>query len=210
MTTTKNNPTPLAEVKERMADLLNARAVQLEEIQKKEAAALQSYQKADAEAKAAMEQLDLAAYDDACTARRKAETAAEMYRGRYDQLTKMDYVSEAESDAVVHQLLDYENELADAFRARLAKTVEDLTALLEEYSDDVRKAETVLNTWTRDVHRYYLRRSATRTLPDGSTTNRWDTPQYPHGVPGEYTGCQEATRLRQLLADAKPKLANAR
>ena len=191
--------TVLDEVKNRMKEMQDSKAAQLETIRQKQEEARTDREAADLAIKEATEHMNLEAYAEAKDAKRKAQTALDMYNGRYKQIKQQEYISEAESDSVVDSLLEYEKQLAEDFKAAAAVHLKKLAELLEDYKAAVQDTEDTITAWQRDIHANYNTRGAmTRTDPlTGEQTHRSERPIAVHTMP--YTGCPEADRMGHYL-----------
>ena len=107
--------TVLDEVKNRMKEMQDSKAAQLETIRQKQAEARSQIEAAALAMKQATEEMNVDSYEEAKNRKRKAQTALDMYNGRYEQIKQQEYISEAESDSVVDSLLEYEKQLAEDF-----------------------------------------------------------------------------------------------
>ena len=134
----------------------------------------------------------------------KAQTAAEMYSGRYDQLEKQEYISEKESDEVIDSLLQYEVQLELDFKKALADPLKKLAKIHADYMDAVEDTERTLTAWQQEIHANYNTRGAmARKDPQtGKITNRSERPVPVHQLP--YNGCDEAAHLGLYLVKAAP------
>lgn len=191
--------TVLDKVKNRMKEMQDSKAAQLETIRQKQEEARTDREAADLAIKEATEHMNLEAYAEAKDAKRKAQTALDMYNGRYKQIKQQEYISEAESDSVVDSLLEYEKQLAEDFKAAAAVHLKKLAELLKDYKAAVQDTENTLTAWQRDIHANYNTRGAmTRTDPlTGEQTHRSERPIAVHTMP--YTGCPEADRMGHYL-----------
>lgn len=195
--------TVLEEVKARMQEMQDKKAGELQAIHEKKTEAQTQKEAAELALKEATERMDLDAYEEAKTARRKAQTAIDMYGGRYSQISKQEYISEEESDKVIDSLLEYEEQLAADFRRAAAEYFRQLEALLKEYRSEVADVENTLTRWQRDIHANYNTRGATSYFDEftGQYTGRSKDPYPVHKY--VYTGCAEAQRLYDYLENEK-------
>lgn len=196
--------TVLDKVKNRMKEMQDSKAAQLETIRQKQEEARTDREAADLAIKEATEHMNLEAYAEAKDAKRKAQTALDMYNGRYKQIKQQEYISEAESDSVVDSLLEYEKQLAEDFKAAAAVHLKKLAELLKDYKAAVQDTEDTITAWQRDIHANYNTRGAmTRTDPlTGEQTHRSERPIAVHTMP--YTGCPEADRMGNYLEKEAP------
>jgi len=193
--------TILEAVQERIKTMQDAKAAELGRIRQLQQEAGAQLDAAQAAMKRATEEMNIDAYEDAKNQKRKAQTALDMYAGRYTQIRQQEYINEEESDKVIKSLLQYEDELADNFIADLAAHLESLEAIYKSYMDEVRATEDTLRRWTNDIHANYQAEVTSRILPDGTVTKRMDRPQPVHRI--EYTGCREAKLLGEYLRNTQ-------
>ena len=195
--------TVLQEVKARMQDMQDKKAGELQAIHARRTEAQTQKEAADLALKEATERMDLEAYEEAKTARRKAQTAIDMYAGRYNQIKQQEYISEEDSDKVIDSLLEYEEQLAEDFKKAAAAHLKQLEALLKEYKAEVADIENTLIKWQKDIHANYNTRGATSYYDEftGQYTGRSKDPYPVHNH--IYTGCVEAQRLYDYLKDEK-------
>ena len=186
------------EVQARIHEMQESKAAQLKEIQDKQTEAQTQKEAAALAMKDATERMDLDAYEEAKQAKHKAQTALDMYSGRYTQIKQQEYISEKESDEVIASLLAYEKQLAEDFKAAASPHLLALKEILQEYKGAVQDTENTINTWHREIHANYL--SQTTTYAE-TGTNRSPNPIPVHTTP--YTGCSEAHRLNEYLKNAE-------
>ena len=194
--------TVLQEVKARMQEMQDKKAGELQAIHDRKTEAQTQKEAAELALKEATERMDLEAYEEAKDARRKAQTAIDMYTSKYNQISKQEYISEAESDKVIDGLLEYEKQLAEDFRAAVAEPLKALATILQNYQHEVSDTEATITAWGANIHANYNTRGAmTRTDPlTGEQTHRSETPIPVHRMP--YTGCSEAYQLKEYLDKA--------
>lgn len=191
--------TVLDEVKTRMKEMQDSRAAQLETIRQKQTEARSQIEAAALAMKQATEEMNVDSYEEAKNRKRKAQTALDMYSGRYEQISKQEYISEAESDSVVDSLLEYENQLAEDFKAAAGVQLKKLAELLKDYKAAVQDVESTLTSWQRDVHANYNSRGGSAFYDEftGHHTHRSPQPVPVHRI--AYTGCAEAGRMEEYL-----------
>ena len=195
--------TVLQEVKARMQEMQDKKAAELQAIHEKQTEAQTQKEAAELALKEATERMDLDAYEEAKTARRKAQTAIDMYGGRYKQISQQEYISEEESDKVIDGLLDYEATLAADFKAAVAEPLKQLAAILTGYQNEVADTERTISAWGANIHANYNTRGTT-TFTDpatGQPTHRSANPVPVHRM--GYNGCSEAAQLKDYLEKAK-------
>ena len=190
--------TVVEEVKARMQEMQQKKAGELETVRQKQQEAQTQKEAAELAIREATDSMDLEAYEEAKTAKRKAQTAIDMYSGKYAQISKQEYISEEDSDKVIDSLLAYEDELAAGFKAAVAEPLKKLDELQRAYFDAVDDVEQTIRAWTGNIHANY--RSA------GTIYRETGTNRAPHPVPVRttpYTGCDEAHRLAQYIKNDK-------
>jgi len=189
--------TVVEEVKARMQEMQQKKAGELETVRQRQQEAQTQKEAAELALREATDSMDLEAYEEAKTAKRKAQTAIDMYSGKYNQISKQEYISEAESDKVIDSLLAYEDELAAGFKAAVAEPLKKLDELQKAYADAVEDVEQTIRAWTSNIHANY--RNNGTTYADG--TNRSPQPVPVRRLP--YTGCSEARQLKEYLDKAE-------
>ena len=189
--------TVLQDVKARMQKMQDTKAAELQAIYEKKAAAETQREEAEAALKDATERMDLEAYEEAKQAKRKAQTAIDMYGGRYKQISQQEYISEAESDSVLDSLEAYEGELAAGLKKAMAEPLKQLAQLLRDYQNEVADVERTIKAWEAGIHANYRSKG---TIYAATGTNRNTAPVAFHTMP--YTGCSEAEQLKTYLEKA--------
>lgn len=193
--------TALEEVRERMKEMMGTKSADLYKIAKMRQEAGEKIKNAEQAMKQATEAMDVDAYEEARQTRNKAQTALEMYNGRYEQIRTQEYISEEESDKVISSLLGYEQTLKEGFKFAAAEPLKKLSELLKAYRSEVAETERVLTSWQRDIHASYRSDITTYTDPvTGERTNRSPKPVPVHPV--QYFGCTEARQLDEYLKTA--------
>ena len=197
----KNNT--VSKVKEQIRKFIEDREREIGEIDQHIANAEADKATAEAALKAAIETTNQNDYKTAKAAISEAESAIEMYSARRDQLVKKEFISERESNEVIDSILEYEQELAESFKAAESVLVKKLADLHEEYRAAVIDAENTLLVWQSDIHANYIARVGTMYFDEitGSYTNRSKNPIPVRVKP--YFGCDEADQLREFLNTAK-------
>lgn len=185
------------DVNKKIDTMLRERAEALATIQEKEDQAKKDLDAANEGMRKATADLDLDGFGEYRQKKVDALTALEMYQGKAVQISKQEYISEQESDKVIDSLLQYEDDLAEEFKRKLADLVVQLTNLQTEYTSRVSETETVITRWTGEIKPNYRDEGYMRTLPDGSITNKHDKPWPVHPVP--YFGCRESEQLGRYL-----------
>ncbi|MBQ4467066.1 MAG: hypothetical protein II918_02490 [Firmicutes bacterium] len=187
------------DVKEKMHQIKDAKAAQLNEIQEKKAAAMAELEKAWEDIKSAVASLDSKAYGKAKQHKADAENAIEMFDERYKQLKEQALIEEAESDKIIDSLLQYEEDLSYDFIAEITPLVKQLAKLHRDYVKAVAEAEGTISSWERSIcanHRTWGR-SLRHDSETGKLTDRSEKAVPVHILP--YEGCQEAAQLASYL-----------
>ncbi len=188
----------LQEIKARMAEMIEKKTAELAEVRTKKEEAQAAIEAADADIKAAAAEMNLANYEQAVEARKRAGTMLEMYNAKYDQLRTAEYISEADSDRVINRLLSYERILEKDFNAALAVKLSDLSELLAGYMAEVKDTENTIERWTSEIHANYSTRGGTWFV-DEVSGERTDRSIKPVPVHPPYSGCGAAHRLAGYL-----------
>lgn len=194
--------TILQEVKKRMADMKESKAAQLETIRQKQEEARTQIEAAALGMKQATEEMNVDSYEEAKNRKHKAQTALDMYNGRFKQIQAQEYISEADSDKVINDLLAYEDKLAADFKEATAEPLKQLAKIHKEYLAEVKDTERTITAWQKDIHANYSTRGATmyQDKDTGKWTDRSPGPVPVHTMP--YTGCSEAEQLGAYLKKA--------
>lgn len=191
--------TKLQEVQNRMKEMKDKKAKELLEIQGKLEEARAQKEAAEIAIKEATESTNLEAYEAAKDRKRRAQSAIDMYSGRYKQIQTKEFISETESDIVIDSLLDYEKEIAAKFEQDIAAPLLALKKLYADYSGEVKATEETIQEWGRDIHSNYNTRG-TSTYYDketGKQTNRSPQPVPVHSLP--YEGCSAGQLVRSFI-----------
>ena len=187
--------TTLQEVKARMAEMIEKKNAELAEIRAKTEETAAEIAEAEERIKAATAEMNLAAYEKAVEAKQKASVALDMYNAKFDQLQKAEYISEAESDAVIDSLLDYEKTLEVDFKIDLEQMLRPVKQILADYMAEVKDTENTIARWQREIHANYKTRGRTFYNVNGKHTDRSPKP-----VPVTERGiCEEAHKLKGYL-----------
>ena len=192
--------TILQEVNAQMKKLQDRKANDLKTIQDKRTEAQTQKEAAELALKDATERMDIDAYERAKQACSKAQTAIDMYSGRYNQIKQQELISEEESDGVIDKLLAYEKQLEEDFKAAAAEPIEKLAGILKAYQQEVADTEQTIKAWENNIHANYNTRGASSFIDPitGQSTNRSSRPISVHRLP--YFGCSEATQLEKYLS----------
>lgn len=191
--------TVLQKTQEKMQALREQRTAELAEIQKKQDEAEAQKISAEQKMKAATIDINVDEYEAAKYEENRARIAIEMLGARYGMIQKKELISEADSDAIIDDLLSYENKLSEDFKAAIVKPLRVLADLNEKYMKEIRDTENTLRVWQQDIHPNYRTFGATmyKDPETGETTDRSSSPVPVHRIP--YTGCNEAEILRTLM-----------
>ena len=179
------------EINNRINEMLAKRKADLNKADEKEEEARARLALVEEEIKKAADEMNAEAYEEAITKKHKINITLEMLRDKHKQIKNQEYITEAESDAVIDGLLKYEDELAAEFEKDIAPLMHQLTDLYKEYAERIYKTENVITTWTNKIHTYYKTSGGTRS----------DIPQAVHFL--AYTGSDRAERLRAFLIKEK-------
>lgn len=185
------------EVLARIKKMQDSKTAELTAIESKQAEARTQLEAARLAIKDATERMDLKAYEKAKEDKRRAQTALDMYSGRYTQIQQQEYISEEDSDKVIASLLEYETQLAADFKQAVAEPLKALASVLQEYDTGVQETERALHIWQQDIHANYI---SAGTIYSETGTNRSPRPVPVHVLP--YTGCDEAAQLGDYLKKA--------
>lgn len=189
-------------VQEQIRSLRGKKRTDLETIRAKQEETRAQIAEAEAAIKDATEYMNLEAYEGAKAEKRKAQTALEMYNSRFAQIQAQEIITEGESDAVINSLLEYENELAESFRAKASEPLKELAGLLKEYKAAVEDTERTIREWETTIHANYSTRGRTLYYNEftGKHTDRSPRPVLVH--PTGFEGCTESVILSEYLRKA--------
>ena len=202
MSKQEKQKTTLQEVKERMQTMQQAKRTELSKIRAKQEDARKQITETEQALKAATEQMDIDAYEKAKAEKRKAETALELYNGRYAQIAAQEYISEEESDAVIEELCSYIDVIDNDYRERIREHLEKLQAVNAWYATELQDCIATIKTWTSDIHANYYNPN---TIYRETGSNR---APYPVEVfKTKYTGCEEYIALRTIMQSERFKNA---
>ena len=162
----------------RIQELKDKKAAELEHIDNEMKLAIREIEAANKEMQAAMEVTDSEAYGKAKKKQLEARDRREMYSGRYKQLKDCEYLTEIESDRVIDELLNYEEELSTAYEGQVAEILRNLRSIHDKYVKDRTETENTINIWTREIHANYRSFGLTSYLDEttGLRTNRSPRP----------------------------------
>lgn len=182
------------EVQDRMKELTDQRVADLKKIHTKKEEAEEQKKKAEEDLADATARMDLDAYEKAKAAVHSAQTAIDMYAARYEQIRKLEMISEEESDQVIDSVKEYEARLEKDFMKAIAEPLKQLHQIVDEYKDTVAEAEQTLHMWEQYVHANYR---SPGTIYAATGTDRSPVPVPIRRLP--YTGCKEANSLNDFL-----------
>lgn len=191
------NTNAVTQAKGRMKELLESRAAELRNIQERIDEARTQREAAALAIKAATENTDISAYVAAKAKKAEVDTTIEMYTTRYDQLQKLDFVAEEDSNAVINGLLAYEDQIAADLEAAMMEPLKALDKLYADYMKSVRDTEATIVEWTSRIRPNYSTRGRT-VYADG--TDRSPVPVPVRTTP--YEGCGAAVQLGVYLEKA--------
>lgn len=143
------------EVEAKIAKLLSDRKSEIEGIREK---IEELTKEVDAQAQAikdATQVTNLEAYERAKSAKRQAEVALEMYHERLNQLKVNEYVTEAESDRVIDQLLDYREALKADYESKLQTSLPAIVELTEAFNQEWNATNDTIKQWEFKVRANY-------------------------------------------------------
>ena len=196
---TKTAQTVRQRIQAQMLNLQAARVAELEEIRQKLAEAREAKEAAELAISDATKKTDLTAFEEASEAAEKASRAVEMYSRRLEQIREREFISEAESDQVINDLLSYEEELEERLKENAAGPLSKLKELVQAYLDEVAATEKTLASWQRDIHPNFHTRGRV-SFSDPLTGERSDRAPAPVPVhPMAFLGCEEALYLSNFL-----------
>lgn len=153
--------------------------------------------KAEENIKRAIESTNIKDFEKYTQDKKKAGAVVEMYTRRLEQLNTHAAITEEESDAVITNLLEYEEELSNKYLTDCAPEVEKLRELTREYLSMISDAESTLNQWTTEIHPNHRTFGRSSFYKNGSYTDRSDTPTPVHRTP--FYGCYESTIIKNFL-----------
>ena len=183
-----------SQVQTRINGILDRREQELQAIGEKLAEAKAQASAAAREIEDATSRTDLEAFEAGKAKKRKAQTAIDMYSGRYSQLEKQAFISEEESDRVIDSLLDYEKDLEGQFVLDIYEPLQKLKELQEKYSDEVAYTEQTIQNWTHNIHENYR--------GFGTTYRETGTSRSPRPVPVHltpYLGCDKSKTIADFI-----------
>ena len=187
------------EIQKRIAEMQEKKTTELKEIDNKIAELMEKKNSLADIMEIATEKMDLQNYKKADQELKEVKTAIDMYNGKYKQISAQRYISEAESDKVIDDLLVYEKELDKDFINEIKEPLNELRQILAKYFGAVQETEKTIRTWERQIHANYSSRGKTIwTDPvTGKRTDRSDKPIFVHNP--QYEGSKTALMLNEYL-----------
>lgn len=200
MSKQEKQKTVLQEVKERMQQMQQSKRAELAKIyEKQEEARAQIAENAKA-LKAATEQMDVDAYEKAKAAQHKAETALELYTGRYSQIAAQEYITEEESNEVIKELCNYIDAIDSEYREGIREHLAALQSVNKWYSDELHDCIRTIKTWTTDIHANYYNPN---TIYRETGSNRAPYPVEVYQT--KYLGCEEYLAIKNVMQSERFK-----
>lgn len=202
--------TVLNEVRTKMDGMIEKKRQELAEIRQKMDDAKRQAAEADAALKRATEHTDLKAYEKARSEKASAQTALEMFSGRYGQIENQEYISEEESLQVINGLFEYEKSVTAEFKAALADQLRQLVTLRDEYQEEENLIRATLTEWHENIRTNYSTfGQSSRIDPEtGERTDKSDRPVSPLSV--VQIGCGDVVELGNYLNKNKELLNHTR
>ena len=195
----------LQKIQERMKAIQEKRAAELAMVGEKREASRKAAEKAEMDLADAVDAMDEGGYVKASQAAQRASAALEMYSRHYEQLDKRELVTEAESDAVIDELLIFEAVQGKRFLSAIAGPLQQLDKLCAEYGATIKDAEATLEAWEKGIHPNFRSfNGALYTDTEGRRTNRSRKPVPVHAA--KYEGCPEAYQIRTFLEKILPQI----
>ena len=196
--------TTLQEVKQQIKEIMKKKHDDFAKAQEMFDAAKSALEKASEAKEKATAEMDLETFHTATADAEKAQAELEMYEGKLKQLEQQKYITEAESDAVIDSLLDYEKKIMTDFETAVASVYEDLDKLLTNYKHEIKEIEATLHYWEKHIHANYLLYGNRRIDKEtGRRLGRKDRPQPIRPFIAKNMGGATAKRLEALLRAEK-------
>lgn len=191
--------TVLDEVKNRMKEMQDSKAAQLETIRQKQTEARSQIEAADLAMQQAREELNDDDYEAALTKKRKGQAALKMCDERYEQINDEDYISELESDRVIDNLIEYKKTLDESFMSAVAAPLKELSKVYQNYETALDDVKDTLQSWQRNIHANY------KTMRDGAQCTLDVLGEKNHRGASPYTvevyDCEGAASVEKFLRD---------
>lgn len=153
----KNNTNVVTEVKNQINKYISDREVEVAVIDQHIAAAEADKATAEAAMQAAIESTNQTEYDNAKSQIAAAQSAIDMYTARKKQLINKEFISEAESDAVIDSLLAYKTERDAELVAELDKELAVIEGIISKYKGAYKSMYDTIRTWEEQIHANYRR-----------------------------------------------------
>ena len=193
--------TKLQEIEERMTAIKDKETKELQELEAKKREFGAQISSAKSEMDEAAKVLDLKAYEKAKSRYDSSKTAFDMYAQRLSQFKEQGYVSEAENEEVISEILTYEAAISEDFKSDIMEPLRRLREIEAAYFAEVEHAEIVLTKWQEIYPNYKVQNCQWKDPETGQMTNRSKTPVPIHATP--FTGCSEAQLLHMGLSQMK-------
>lgn len=194
-------------IKTKMQELISEKERDYALIETKRAAALKQLKASEEALEAASANMDAAAFDQASQEKHRAETVLAMCAAKSEQIKAHRYISEAESDQVIDELLAYEDQLAADFVKAAGKLLDKLDECQKNYAAEVQEVEQIITTWCSQIHPNYRARHGTTYYRDGKQTDRADRPIPVHNdYAGGYKGCQASILIENNLYELREQM----
>lgn len=153
----KNNNDTVTEVRNQINKYVSDREVEVAVIDQHIAAAEADKATAEAAMQAAIESTNQTEYDNAKSQIAAAQSAIDMYTARKEQLVNKEFLSEAESDAVIDSLLAYKTERDAELVAAINKELETIEGIISKYKGAYKSMHDTIRTWEEQIHANYRR-----------------------------------------------------
>ena len=194
--------TTVEAVRQKITELVQAKADTLAEIEKNKNAALAQIAQSGKDIRSATEAMDITAFEAAKAEQHRAKMALEMYDGRFAQISKRQYVTEQESDEVLDSLAAYGDQIADKFKSDVVGPLKKLQDILSAYLAERKAIDDTMLTWQNQIFPNYRAPGSSRLDPKtGEWTNRMERPRQMTLDP-----CKDADDLQAYLKTAEALL----
>lgn len=153
----KKNTDTVTEVKTRIDKYVADREHEVAEIDQHISEAEESKATAEADLQAAIGATNQADYNSAKEAIESAQNVIDMYTERRAQLIGKEFISEAESDAVIDSLLEYKKDSDAALVAALVEECAKIRTIIDKYKGEYKDMYDTIRTWEGEIHPNYRR-----------------------------------------------------
>ena len=157
----KKNTDTVTEVRNMIDKYVADREHEIAEIDQHISEAEESKATAEADLQAAIDATIQADYNDAKEAIESAQNVIDMYTERRAQLVNKEFISEAESDAVIDSLLAYKKDCDAALVAALTEECAKIRTIVDKYKEDYKSTFNTIRTWEEEIHPNYRRSGVT-------------------------------------------------